>query len=113
MSFQQKIDIKITNLDVFKEVCKKYGVSLIDNKLKYKGRIWGRIEKNDTHYQLIMDVDRNYSPLARKVILPGGGNLLCRDYVEKMVMKELSAVAGTIIQRKETEDGKLKLRIAV
>lgn len=114
MSFWQTVKTEIRDLDVFSDVCKKYGAELDRNKkeIRLNGRVWGRLESRGTGFNLSMDTDRNYSPLAGKVITRNGGNLLTRDYAEGMVMKQFEDEMVQTV-REEQPDGRVVLRIAV
>lgn len=131
MSFWSRIGVTINDLECFRQSCKKNGVTMElnqDKNFTWQGspvHAFLHDEKNMTlntgprqgfllreggAFKLAMDTDLSYSPMHKR--LGKNGGILCRDYTQSVVEKEVKAAGGMINSAVEQADGSVVLRIA-
>lgn len=123
MSFWAKVGVKITDLAIFKQVCKKHGIDYHvneDNSLTWqghsvqavlrdtKGGSTGFLVREGGAYRLALDTDRHYSSITSR--LGHNGGVLMRDYSVGIVRNGITASGGMVLDSQEQPDGSIVLK---
>lgn len=130
ISFWTQIATVITDLECFKQSCKKYNVEYVkneDSSFKQGGLEVHAIltDKSNTTsgyrrdaflckdggaFRIVMDNDINYSSLSAR--LGKNGGKLVRDYTVDVLTKNVRKTGGMVTKCKEQEDGSIVMRVA-
>jgi hypothetical protein len=119
MSFWAKAGVQIKDLDAFFRVCEKHDIECKNvNETMYhlynrKAQKYNRayIENEGEHWTLHSDNDINYNSFNFN--LGKDAALLMRDYAQEVVLQNVVAANGYVIQSEEETDGSLLLRVAI
>ena len=131
MSFWLRCGLVISDLEMFKQSCKKNGVEYRvneDSNLEMQGmkvhaflqdtvpggpsyRRNATLVRDGGGYKLIIDNDARYSSLTNR--LGQNGGRLTRDYAENVVKKNVVMSGGMVQSTQEQPDGSVLIRVGV
>lgn len=130
ISFWTQIATVITDVECFKQSCKKHNVKYEENQDKgfkmhgldvhavltdngtstgYSAR-GAYLCKDGGAFRVVMDNDVNYSSFSKRLGTNGGK--LVRDYTVGMVTKNVKKTGGMIVKQEELENGSVVMRVA-
>jgi len=126
MSFWMKAGVAITDFEVFKTACEKYGIQMTELNEKDAPVIAGCKASHDLYdpqsgghwyltkqgggFRLVMDNDSYYNPLTRR--LGQNGGKLMRDYAVGAVRKGVARSGGMVNLCQERPDGSIVMKIS-
>lgn len=115
MSFWAKVGVDITDLEVFKEACRRRGLHFNTHTMNIesdsKEIMYAKLVHNPDvkTYSLHMDIDAKYSKFAR--LYGSSGEKLLVTYSE-ILIEQAALKSGAYIQRKVTNpDGSVVLSV--
>jgi hypothetical protein len=125
MSFWAKVGVKISDLTMFKNVCRQHGIEYNlnrDERMQWngypvhailrdtQGGSQGYLVREGGAYRLALDTDAHYSSITRR--LGANGGKLMRDYAVGVVRNGITQSGGMVTETVEQNDGSIVLRAA-
>jgi hypothetical protein len=126
MSFWARTGLKIQDLEMFKQMCRKHGIDYFaneDKSVKFQGstlvatlqdregRSKAYLIESEGAIKFTVDNDPRYSSITKR--LGKNGGKLCRDYAHGVAERAVMDANGVVNSVEETSDGGLLLRVAV
>jgi len=123
MSFWTRLGVQITDLNCFKESCRKNNVRYIEEtnpEAQWQGmRIQARLEDQEgrSHaflceyqggFRVVLDTDAHYSSLTKR--LGANGGKLTQSYAIGVAEKQIGLAGGMVIGKENLEDGSVVIR---
>lgn len=126
MSFWTRLGLKISDLECFKESCRRHGIEYVENQdknFKIRGfnvhailndqtagaQRQGFLVRDGGAFKMVVDNDASYSTISKR--LGRNGGKLTRDYAHNVVKKGVARSGAMINSCKERADGSLVLRV--
>lgn len=121
-----KLGLAITDLEVFKSMCKRYEIDYEecqDPNFQMQGgpvhatltdrsgsamRRQAYLVGSGATFKLVMDNDAHYSSIAKRIGQNGGK--LTRDYAAGVIRKQVQRAGGMILSSEEGADGSIVMR---
>jgi len=128
MSFWALVGVTISDLECFKQSCKKHGITYQENsdtKFQMQGKPVhavltdpkGSQYRNQAYlvreggaYQLVIDNDANYCSITKR--LGQNGGKLTRDYTHETLVKSVKRMGALVNSTKELPDGSVILKVS-